>query len=143
MKRTSYLISLLLAVGPGPAWALNCAATAGYAQQDPANLIGQTACYPATGPYRNQEFLTGGNIIDYKKGPTDKVDPTKTVGAYFNNENSLTMTYTYISGSTPYTYTIWGPTAANTYDFCLNGTTPLPGGVRVVSGQVPCSGPAP
>jgi hypothetical protein len=117
-----------------------------------ALLGGSMACYPASGPYTNQEFHTGasnastGNIIDYKKGPTDPIDPSKTIGSYnitttIGRGSHAIITYTY-TGSSPssFTYTVWGPDPAGPtlYDFC-NGLTPLAGGpVRIATG-----GPAP
>ena len=116
-------------------------------------LLGQSmACYPKSQPYTNQEYHTGsnistsGNIIDYKKGPTDPVDPSKQIGSYTITTTSgrgahAIITYTY-TGSSPssFTYSVWGPNPAgpSLYDFC-NGLTPLAGGpVRIASG-----GPAP
>ena len=119
-------------------------------------LLGQSmACYPTAAPYENQEYHTGttgsstGNIIDYKKGPTDPVDPSKQIGSYSiaavgGRPYYGTITYTY-TGSPPstFTYTVWGPTApgGNLYDFCI-GATPLAGGpVRIApagASPVPC-----
>jgi hypothetical protein len=141
MRPAIYAISALLALGPAPAWAA-CGVDSGnpaYIQQSPAAvLVGSTACYPSAGPnWTNQEYLSGGNVIDYKKGPGDPVDPTSQVGTYVINGDD-TITYQY-GGSDNYTYSVWGPTASggNIYDFCT-GTTPLPGQVKVLPGQVPC-----
>lgn len=110
-------------------------------------LLGNSmACYPQAAPYENQEYHTGstssptGNIIDYKKGPNDPVDPSKLIGTY--NITTTTgrgahaiIVYTYTGSSpTSFTYTVWGPEPASTnlYDFCV-GLTPLAGGpVRII-----------
>jgi hypothetical protein len=139
MKRISYIISLLLAFGPAPAMALSCVASPGYVQYDPANLQGNTACYPSNGPpWTNQEFHSGGTLTDWKLG-SNQADPTATVGTYSINPDIHTITYTY--GSASFTYSIWGPTTVTgLFDFCLNGTTPL--SVTIMSGSGPCRGSA-
>ncbi|MSP01408.1 MAG: hypothetical protein EXR07_10235 [Acetobacteraceae bacterium] len=139
MKPTIYATSLLLAAGSGPAIAA-CAASGSYVQVDPRTiLIGNTACYPTTPPYENQEQHFGGNtgrIIEYKLAAV--ADPTADIGGYTTKTlpNGGTVTYNYTGAST-FVYTIWGTTTAvpGTYDFC-NGTTPL--SVRVIVGQAAC-----
>jgi hypothetical protein len=123
-----------------------CATSGSYKQlnqSDIESLVGLgTACYPAGGPpWTNQEYHTSsgasGTIIDYKKGPSDPRDPSKAVGTYTVNADS-TITYNYTVGGT-YTYSVWGKTNGKgaTYDFCV-GSTPLPGGVRIISGSGAC-----
>jgi len=143
MKRVIYVIFLLLVLSYTPVFA-QCVTNGSYVQQDPGIFVGNTACYPANGPpWTNQEYHTGGNVIDYKLGASSKSDPTTTVGSYNYNSDSKTIQYTYPVGGTPGpTYTVWGPTATNTYDFC-NGTSPLPGGVLRAVGQQACPGTAP
>lgn len=120
-------------------------------------LLGTSmACYPQASPFENQEYHTGstgsstGNIIDYKKGPTDPIDPSETIGGYSISTTSgrgahAIITYTYTGNpSSNFTYTVWGPepSTTNLYDFCV-GTTPLAGGpVRIIpqvgGTPVPC-----
>lgn len=141
MKQLSYLIALLAMAAPGSAYA-SCTATGGFTQltgtQITNLLVGSLACYPAVGPYQNQEALAGGNITDYKQGPSDTVDPTKIIGTYSVVTSPVdSITYSY-SGGPSYTYTVWGTAVAGSgsYDFCV-GTTPIT--VRVASGSAgPC-----
>jgi hypothetical protein len=142
MKTASAALSLALVIsGSMPAMALNCAGSPGYAQLTQAEveaLVGTSmACYPASAPYHDQEYHTGsassaaGNIIDYKKGPTDPRDPSTQVGSYSVSSGGA-LQYTYTGGAT-YTYGVWGSqtSGSGTYDFC-NGVTPLTGRVRIV-----------
>lgn len=57
-----------------------------------------------------------GSLVDYKKGPTDPVDPTTTVGSYVVNSDN-TVTYAYSGGGT-YTYDVCYVSSSNTYTFC-------------------------
>jgi hypothetical protein len=118
-----------------------CSAATGYSQlmgTDIATLlVGSIACYPTASPYTNQEFLSGGSITDYKKGPSDPIDPSKVIGTYvIQNGRNGSITYHY-SGGPSYTYTVWGavPVTSGNYDFCV-GSTPIT--VRVALGS---SGP--
>ena len=106
-------------------------------------LVGSTACNPATGTvYINQEFLTGGSsgtIGDYKKGPSDPIDPTQSnIGSYsISTGPSSSITYNY-SGESD-NYAVFGPTSGTLgtsgaiYDFCPNGNAP-PTSIRVNAG---------
>jgi len=144
MKATAYALSVLLAVAPGAAWALNCTASPGYSQLSQSNistlLSGNTACYPSSGAPNNQEAHSGGTsgtITDFKKGPSDPNDPSSQVGTYAI-DGSGNITYNYSGGPT-FVYSVWGatPPAPGVYDFCT-GTTPLPGQVRVAGGSGGC-----
>lgn len=88
---------------------------------------------------RWQEFhAANSDLIDHKRGPNDRVDPTKKVGTWSVSGDVLRHTY----GTTTYSFSV-----------CL-ASQPLPGGgpayvlssptggtfqnVRILSGQVPC-----
>jgi hypothetical protein len=101
-------------------------------------ITGATIC-AARGNHRWQEFhASGGALIDFKRGPNDRVDPTRQVGTWTVNDTDSTVTHTYgrqsftwalcrdNGSSNPVTYTMVSPTA---------GTIT---GVRVLAGQVPC-----
>lgn len=142
-------LGVVLGIGGfGRASADSCVASAGdgYAQLSAsavANLLGTSmACYPAAGPpWTNQEYHTGavgansGNVIDYKKGPTDPRDPSKQIGSYtiVGTGNGGQITYNYTNGPS-YSYSVWGTqtSGSGTYDFC-NGTTPLTGRVKIIA----------
>lgn len=97
-----------------------------------ATLIsGQTVC-ATRGSDRWQEQHQGGplsgSLSDYKKGPTDPIDPTETVGTWSVNTTANTVTYTYTGGSS-YTYSVYND--GGTYSFCT-----APGGAVVVTGAI-------
>lgn len=68
---------------------------------------------------------TAGNVTDYKKGPSDPIDPTAVVGTYTIDTGSNTITYSYTGGGV-YTYTVTtaGGTAGSpgNYTFANSGT---------------------
>ena len=140
-KHALAAVALLPILGSGSAFALSCVKSTNYIRLDVTQvktlLIGQTVCYPQSGPYENQESLDkAGNVTDFKKGPSDKVDPTKVVGAYTVTTDGY-ITYNYIGGGS-YTYQIFGNTSTlgpGTWDFC-NGAAPIT--VRVVAGTSGC-----
>jgi hypothetical protein len=53
----------------------------------------------------------GGSILDYKRGPSDAIDPSKVVGTYAINTGNNTVTYTYGDPGGPYTYVVSGSVA--------------------------------
>ena len=80
------------------------------------------------------------NLIDYKKGPTDPVDPTKAVGRWVvakGGSPDATITYNYGPGAV-YTYKVHGPDGGP-FSFC-DATTgqEVVGGAYLVPGQGPC-----
>lgn len=87
---------------------------------------GNTLCAARNGE-RWQEYHQGnsnGSLIDWKRGPTDPVDPTETVGAWSaQNGSNSSLTHTYTGGlsfswlvcqATPTTYTLVSLGAAGT-----------------------------
>ena len=112
---------------------------------DVAALIrGNTAC-AVRGNEKWQEFhQTGGNLIDYKLGPSSTTDPSEKVGTWLagvaSRTNPLpTATYNYGSGGT-YAYAICAPTTASTgqFLFCNISTKEKFDPVTLKAGQVPC-----
>jgi hypothetical protein len=104
-------------------------------------LVGGNTVCAVRGADQWQEFhqgASGGALIDFKKGPTDPVDPTATVGTWSaqNGANS-SLTHTYTDGSsfawlvcqvTPTTYTFVSLGGAGT----ITGAT-----IRVGQGACP------
>ena len=89
-------------------------------------LSGNTVCAMRGGDRWQEEHHAGGVLIDYKKGPTDAVDPTKQVGtwAVSGTGAGTTVTYNYTVGSVPgpsYNYAVWQNTTPNSYSFCKAG----------------------
>ena len=69
--------------------------------------------------------MSGGIVTDYKKGPTDPVDPTAQVGTYSINTVGGTITFNYGAGGT-FTYGVVDPTSTTypnpgTYTFAGTG----------------------
>lgn len=88
-------------------------------------IIGNTVCATRGADKWQEQHRAGGALWDYKKGPTDKVDPTKQVGTWSIAANNVTYSYT---GGSSYTYSVHGP-AGGPYSFCS-------GGAEVVSGAI-------
>jgi hypothetical protein len=105
-------------------------------------LLGNnTACIGSTPHAEWSEWHTGsgsaGTLVDWKKGPSDRSDPSSTVGSYSTSANGMLggkVTYTYGSGS--YSYVVQAGSGP-VYTFC-----PLAGGanlsVTIKPGQGPC-----
>jgi hypothetical protein len=74
-----------------------------------------------------EEHIAGGQLFDYKKGPSDTVDPRKQVGTWSIAANQVTYNY---SASGPFTRTVH-QIAGNTYSFCTGNN-----GAEVVRGFI-------
>jgi len=95
---------------------------------------GKTLC-AARGSERWQEYhAPAGDLIDYKKGPGDKVDPTTKVGSW--SGSATTLTHNYGPGSA-YIWSVCKDTASGPYRFC-NGATAVVSNATLVTGQVRC-----
>lgn len=74
---------------------------------------------------------TSGALIDYKKGPNDPVDPSKTVGTWAittQGSNALVeYNYTAFGTSGPYRHSVHN-NGNGTYSFC-----PFPSGTEVIA----------
>jgi len=123
MKEVSLAIALAMTLGSGSAFAAvpTCGGTAVLTGTGMATEVkGYMVCVGSAGAWQNQEFhQTSGSIQDYKKGPSDPLDPTKTIGTYSINANSTvsgstshdTISYTYGSENVgPFMVAITGPT---------------------------------
>ncbi|MDD5274751.1 MAG: hypothetical protein PHR16_01560 [Methylovulum sp.] len=144
MKRFILTGIVLLGGVTGEALAI-CAGTKFTASSQTVTLLsGKTICQRPTpaSDWEWQEYHTPtvafvGNIIDYKKGPADPVDPTKTVGTYsINSRGGITYTYT---GGGSYAFTIFDQ-GSGVYNFCdATGNTVQVSGATVKPGQVSCN----
>jgi hypothetical protein len=86
---------------------------------DLINLIeGNTVCAMlGTDQWQEQHrgVSSGGELWDYKKGPSDPVDPTARVGSWSTSEFRVTYTY----GSNVYTYEVYGSgNLGDPHSFC-------------------------
>lgn len=113
---------------------------------DPAAVLNNnTACYPPTAPFQNQELHNGTTMVDYKKGPSDPRDPSVTVGSYSVASNIITYTY----GTTTFSYYLVPASGSGTlpglYNFFPGATgtgavctATLPSQVNVKAGGGAC-----
>ena len=81
-------------------------------------LTGNTVCVGSAGNWEAQEYhQSGGNLIDYKRGPSDPVDATASVGTWSISGSGTSTKVTYFYGSSTYSNTVWDH-ANGTYSFC-------------------------
>ncbi|WP_317704622.1 hypothetical protein [Methylomarinovum caldicuralii] len=101
-----------------------------------AVLSGKTICVTdsSTGEKWQEYHDPSGALIDYKKGPSDPVDPSKRVGSWSTSGGNVTYTYDAFGPAVSYTYTVKGD-ATTGYSLC--GTKNFIN-VTLLSGQVPC-----
>lgn len=101
-------------------------------------LTGNTVCVGSAGNWQAQEFhKSGGNLIDFKKGASDPVDPTALVGTWSITGTGTAARVNYTYGAPPtYNNAVWDH-SNGTYSFCnqLGTETPV---IYIKSGQVGC-----
>ena len=87
-------------------------------------ISGTTVCASFGGDEWQEEHRAGGPLWDYKKGPSDPVDPSEQVGTWDIGGNQVRYTY----GRTSYRYSVHDE-GGGSYTFCGIG-----GGAPVISG---------
>ncbi len=101
-------------------------------------ISGQTVCATRGAEKWQEQHRVGAQLWDYKKGPTDKLDPSKQVGNWsINLDNTVTYSYT---GGPSYTYTVHSSSPGliiPPYSFCTG-----PNGAEVVGGAFFTSSPS-
>jgi hypothetical protein len=126
------------ALAPGAQAQCSCATnqvtnSSAGAQSLSIALAGNTVCVAKGGErWENQEWHQGGPavgaLIDFKKGPTDPIDPTKGVGTWSisGTDVATRVTYSYIFGGVG-TYAVCSsksqPGPGDTIGFCTNTTS--------------------
>ena len=122
MKSVIFLSLALFALGIGEVVAATggCAGSALNGDAVQTLLAGKYACQGSSPTATWNELHIGGasgNVQDYKKGPTDPVDPTAVVGTYAiaGGSGEGTVIYNYGAGGT-YTFVISG--TSSPYLFC-------------------------
>ncbi len=98
----------------------------------PASVIQSSVAgnYVCVGNYPNadwNELHSGSNVIDYKKGPNDPVDPSSTVGTFAVTSSGTdgVITYNYNGGGGTYSYYVQ-PAGGSQYYFCPStGAAPV------------------
>ena len=139
MKTFVLVSTVVCALFAGEAIAL-CSETAGWKKMTTAGsggslaistLTGKTVCVGSAGNWDAQEFhQSGGALKDYKKGPSDTVDPTSQVGTWSPLPDQISYTY----GPTVYIYDVYEKTGS--YSFCVGGSEKAAATIR--TGQVAC-----
>jgi hypothetical protein len=121
-KKIALIASLLTAfVGAAQAQTTGCTCdTSATRTADAAaltTLLSNKMVCASVGGEAWQEWHNGGTLVDYKRGPADKSDPSSTVGTYSVGSNN-TVTYIYAGGGGSYTYDVCMVSSSNTYTFC-------------------------
>lgn len=106
-------------------------------------LSGKTVCFKPGGAtdWTWQEYHTapsGGALVDYKRGSTDPVDPSRQVGTWSaGNDNNAAVAYSYTGGNS-YTFVVCA-LAGGQYSFQGTGgaTTVTPASLKTGSGPCP------
>jgi hypothetical protein len=144
MKPFVLASTIAFAVISGDAMAVCIGGTRLNAAQITLLLTNNTVCVPAaTVPDMTWQELhssgSGGDLVDFKRGPGHAIDPSETVGSWSVTANpagnNATVTHNYDSGGT-YTYSVFGSGVVGTsHSFC--GSAPEIVG-RVKSGGGAC-----
>jgi hypothetical protein len=101
-----------------------------------ALFSGKTVC-ASRGDEQWQEYhAAGGALIDYKRGPSDRTDPTTQVGNW--SVSGDTLTHNYGPGAS-YQWAVCGDTPKGPYRFC-DGASSVVSGATLRDGQVACGG---
>jgi hypothetical protein len=133
MKRLMATSIVLLAGISGEAMAACASPATQVTGAALTNLIsGNTVCAVQGSDKWQEQHRAGAQLWDYKKGPSDPVDPTKQVGTWSIAGDTVTYAYT---GGPSYTYSVYDD--GGTYSFCT-----APGGSIVVSGATFTSSPS-
>jgi len=91
-----------------------------------AELSNTTVCVGSSPNWEHQEeHYSNGDLWDYKKGPSDPIDPSEDLGSW--EATGSVVTYNY--GSAPYIFTLH-KSGSSTYEFC-NGTAPIVSGATL------------
>lgn len=108
--RVAIAASLLLMFGTGQVMAQNCSSGTPLTQAQISNLLANRYACVGTSPNAQwNELHSGGLVLDYKKGPTDPVDPSDTpshpTGSYTvtglgSSQTTGTVHYNYGAGGT-------------------------------------------
>lgn len=102
-------------------------------------LANNTACIGHTPTAEWSEWHNGGStgtLVDWKKGASDPVDPTTTVGTYAITSSITAGIVNYTYGTNSYNYYV-SAGSANPYTFCNVAGAPS-FSVTVNPGQGPC-----
>ncbi len=97
-------------------------------------LSGNTVCAIRGAESWQELHQAGGALVDYKRGPTDRVDPSEQVGTWSIASNGQ-ITYNYGPGSS-YRFSVRA-IAGSSYSFCGIGTPDIDVTVKLGGGRCP------
>ena len=137
MHRLIVTTAVLLACISGQAAAI-CTAPSRVSGANLTKLIeGNTVCATRGSERWQEQHRAGGQLWDYKRGPTDPIDPTKQVGTWsISMAMGGTVTYSYTGGPN-FTYSVHDEGGGASYSFCSGGTE-IVTGATFLSGSTSC-----
>lgn len=135
--KTTQSIAILLALGSLTLSGQVIAACTGPSMnhtQLTNKFEGNTVCATRGNDSWQEYHQAGGALIDWKRGPNHKVDPSKQVGTWsiHGTGSNARLRYNYGSAGT-FSYRVYD-NGGGSYSFCDGGELP----VTVRSGQVAC-----
>ena len=133
MKRLMFTCFVLLAGFSGAVVAQsNCASNTRVSGNALNTLIiGNTVCATRGADKWQEQHRTGGQLWDYKRGPSHPIDPSKQVGTWSIASNNVTHAYT---GGPSFTYSVHG---SGPYSFCT-GSTEVVSNATFLTGSASC-----
>ena len=137
------MAALALGIAGGVS-AQTCPCAGGGTQQVNVQALvnGKTACATRNGETWQEFHAANGAVIDYKRGPNDKTDPSSKVGTWVAGNATRgaqqTVTYNYGPGQV-YSYAVCGA-AGGPYLFCNVSSKQGIAGVQLIGNgsSVPC-----
>ncbi|WP_126445731.1 hypothetical protein [Sulfuricystis multivorans] len=141
MKQRLLLIGCAFALLSGSAFSQCGSATNRLNQSElSAALSGKTVCATLGNDKWQEYHAPGGDLIDWKKGPSNPVDPTTKVGTWSISGagNNAVINYSYSGGGT-YSFAVYANKQGNNFvapfDFCGSSNVT---NATLSSGQVGC-----
>lgn len=135
MKRLMVTSLVLLAGISGEVMAVNCADNQVKNSAITTAVYGKTVCATNGGDKWQEFHAPNFDLIDWKKGGTDPIDPTKKVGTWSTDTNGNNSAVNYHYGSRTYSYKVYLNNGQ--YTFCGVGGAPTLD-VSLRDGQGPC-----
>ena len=136
MKRFMIPGMLVLAFGSIDAMA-GCDAPSTQVTQLQDLLGGNTVCATRGSDRWQEEHRVGGQLWDYKLGPSHKVDPSKELGSWSVggvDDSEVTYNYTAFGSLVSYTFTVFD-NGNGTYSFCEGAAENI---VATIQGSPQC-----
>ena len=103
-----------------------------------ALLTGNTVCAMRSTDRWQELHVSGGDLIDFKRGPGHAVDPSESVGRWsiVGTGGNATVLYNYGGSGGTFTFQVFA-VSGNAYSFCAAGAAELPVTVKPGGGACP------